>query len=501
MRVTGQNQMYTVLYIEESPNVFAQTAKMISRLGYFLYVAENGHEGLRICQEVKPDIIITDISMTIMSGMELARDARILDENVQIILTASSDQSELLLNTFDLNINCYLSKPIHEDHLKMALRQCSQQLDKLHSIDFHKESNELIVEALNRSPNIVTITDANGKITYVNSRACEVTGKNKNELIHQHISWLYDATPETKQVFQNAFVKGEEWVGELLLKNGEKGDIIEETVVSPVKDDQGKAEYFILFSEDISVRKAAEEEVRKLNAELEYRVLRRTALLDATNRELDEFCDAISHELCGPLSRLQGLSSALCEDFMEKLDDHGKDYLKRIHQTSIQLKQIIDALIKLTQLTRRSIALQDVSLSAICGDIVQSLTLSEPLKIVKFFIAPDITVKGDKTLLKVVMESLLTNAWKNIDGYPRAQIEFGVARSSEKAVYFVRDNGCGFDSKYTSKLFKLFNHTNNGIDKNISTDLVAAQRIIQRHGGRIWAEGELEKGSTFYFTI
>jgi PAS domain S-box-containing protein len=477
---------------------------MISRLGYFLYVAENGHEGLRICQEVKPDIIITDISISSISGIELAREARLVDENIQIILTVSNNESGLLLNTFDLNISSYLSKPIKPDQLEKALDLCSKQLNRTNSIDFHKSSHLLLVEALNRCPSIITITDANGNIQYVNTRACSVTNKEESELLTQHITWLYDAPPETRGLFQNAFIKGEEWTGELLLKSSGTPDIVEETVIYPVVGNQGKADYFILYSEDITVRKAAEEEVRKLNAELEYRVLRRTALLDATNRELDEFCDAISHELCGPLSRLQGLSNALYEDFIEKLDDNGKNYLKRIKETSAQLKQIIDALINLTQLTRRSISMQDVSLSSLCGDIAEKLASSDPGKNVKFFITPEITVKGDKTLLKVVMESLIANAWKNIDGYSKAQIEFGVARSSEKAVYFVRDNGCGFDAKYTSKLFKLFNHNNNTLDKCISicgTELVAAQRIIQRHGGRIWAEGEIDKGATFYFTI
>ncbi|MBT0665959.1 response regulator [Geobacter pelophilus] len=496
--------MYTVLYIEDSPNAFAQTAKMISRLGYFLYVAENGHEGLRICQEVRPDIIISDISMSVLSGIELAREVRMIDENVQIILTVNNSESELLLNTFDLNVNYYLAKPIKAEQLTKTLQHCSQQLDKIKSLSSHNESHQLLIEALNRCPNIVTITDANGSIQYVNSKVCSVTGKNKKELLKQHISWLFEPSLESRESFKNAFIHSSEWKGELFLKNSENNEIIEETIISPVIDGNGRADYFILFSEDITSRKATEEEVRKLNAELEYRVLRRNALLDATNRELDEFCDAISHELCGPLSRLQGLSKALCEDFTDKLGDNGNDYLHRISQTSIQLKQIIDALIKLTQLTRRSILVQDVNLSSICADVVQKLMSSNKDQVIKFFIAPDITVKGDKALLKVVIESLLSNAMKNIEEHNAPQIEFGVARSNEKSVYFIRDNGCGFDSKYSDKLFKLFSHTHHSSDKPATTsgtELVAAQRIIQRHGGRIWAEGELEKGSTFYFTI
>jgi PAS domain S-box-containing protein len=495
--------MYSVLYIEDSAELFAQTAKTISRLGYFLYVAENVHEGLRICHEVRPDIIVSSVAMSVLNGFELAREARVINENVRIILAVDKGELEVLFNTFDLNINHYISKPIRAEQLTNALDACSRQLDKMRSAHHGRESHQLLAEALDRSPNIVTITDEQGNIQYVNARACSVTGKKKNELVNQHISWIYDSTPGSRELFHAIFANGQEWQGELLLKNSDGMSIVEETFVSPVTVNNNQR-YFILYSEDISMRKAAEEEVRKLNAELEYRVLRRTALLDATNRELDEFCDAISHELCGPLSRLQGLSKALFEDLTETLDESGKDYLQRINQTSVQLKQIIDALISLTQLTRRTISMQDVNLSSICGDVAQQLASSAPHKTVKFFIAPDIIVKGDKVLLKVVMENLLANAWKNVDGYPLPKIEFGVARADGKAVYFVRDNGRGFDAKYTDKLFKLFNHSHIAGDKNssaVGTELVAAQRIIQRHGGRIWAEGELEKGATFYFTI
>ncbi len=504
MRVTGQSQMNSVLYIENSPSVFARTAKMLSKLGYFLYVAENGQEGLRIYHEVKPDIIITGLSMPIMNGLELIKEIRSSDENTEIIVTIEKNEVELLLNTFDLNINQYLAKPFEIEQLSAALCRCTARLDRAKSAKLQKENHSLLIKALDHCPSMITITDRNGTIKYVNSQVNVVTGRSTNELVGKHVTRLFSGSSEAGKSINDALLQEQAWKGELVLQDGSGSALIEQAIVSPVHGQTGELKHFILYSEDVTRRKAAEEEIRKLNSELEYRVLKRTALLEATNRELDEFCDAISHELCGPLSRLQGLSKALFEDLNDTLNESGRGYLQRINQTSFQLKHIIDALLSLSQLTRRGISVQNVNLSVITTSIAQGLSTSDPERKARFFVAPDIIVKGDNVLLKLVMENLLLYAWKSTEGHIPAQIEFGIARSNGKAVYFVRDNGCGFDMKYSNKLFKLFNRIQSNHNKSTissGTELATAQRVIQRHGGRIWAEGELEKGSTFYFTL
>ncbi len=504
MKVTGRSEMCSVLYVENSPSVFARTAKMLSKLGYFLYVAENGQEGLRIYNEVKPDIIITDLSMPILNGLELIKAIRTSDAHIEIIVTIEKCDAELLFSTFDLSINHYLAKPVEIDQLSAALCRCMDRLNKAKSVLMQQENHSLLKKALDHCPSMITITDSNGTIKYINSQVKAVTGIPLNELVGKHVTRLFNGSSEAGKSIHDALSQEQVWKGELVLKDGSGSELVEQAIVSPVYSESGELKHFILYSEDVTRRKAAEEEIRKLNAELEYRVLKRTALLDATNRELDEFCDAISHELCGPLSRLQGLSKALFEDLNDTLSENGREYLQRINQTSFQLKHIIDAMLNLSQLTRRGISVQNVNLSAIATSIAQGLSSSDPGRKAKFYVAPDIIVKGDHVLLKLVMENLLSYAWKSTEGHIPAQIEFGIARSNGKAVYFVRDNGCGFDMKYSNKLFKLFNRIQSNHNKSTvssGTELATAQRIIQRHGGRIWAEGEQEKGSTFYFTL
>lgn len=493
--------LYSVLYVEDDPAQFARTAKMLSKLGFFLYVAENGQEALRIYYEVKPDIVIADIEASIMNGSELAREIRKSDVDTRIILTVARNHADLMFNAFDVELSGFLAKPVEFEPLSGLLSQCVGRIDRDRAGKGVNEKNSLLITAIDRCPNMITITDAKGNIQHMNSRALAVRGVNRSDASGSHISGFLG---NASKGILDALSKGEEWAGEISMKGKNGISSVEQTVISPVRGQSGELRHFIVYSEDITGRKTAEEEVRKLNAELEYRVLQRTALLEATNKELDEFCDAISHELCGPLSRLQGLSRALCEDLQEILDETGKDYLNRINLTTIQLKQIIDALLGLSQLTRRGLSVQEVNLGSMASAIAQGLTAAEPGREVKFYITPDAVVRGDQMLLKVAMENLLSYAWKSTAHHSPAQIEFGIARSKGKAVYFVRDNGCGFDMKYYNKLFKLFNRvqgSHDAVPSCVGTELAAAQRIIQRHGGRMWAEGELEKGATFYFTL
>jgi PAS domain S-box-containing protein len=439
-----------------------------------------------------------------MNGLELIKEIRSVDTHTEIIVTIDRSETELLFKTFDLGIINYLAKPFEIDQLSVALCRCTARLDNAKSTKLQQENHSLLIKALDHCPSMITITDRNGTIKYINSQVNAVTGRSSNELVGKHVTRLFNGSSEAGKSINDALLQEQAWKGELVLKDGSGSELVEQAIVSPVHDQSGELKHFILYSEDVTRQKAAEEEIRKLNAELEYRVLKRTALLEASNREMDEFCDAISHELCGPLSRLQGLSKALFEDQNDELNENGREYLQRINQTSLQLKHIIDALLSLSQLTRRGISLQNVSLSSIATSIAKGLSSSDPERKVKFFVAPNIIVKGDNVLLKLVMENLLLYAWKSTEGHIPAQIEFGIARSNGNAVYFVRDNGCGFDMKYSTKLFKLFNRIQSNNNKSTisnGTELATAQRIIQRHGGRIWAVGELEKGSTFYFTL
>lgn len=256
------------------------------------------------------------------------------------------------------------------------------------------------------------------------------------------------------------------------------------------------------ITRDISARRKAEKEILRLNAELEQRVAERTQQLVATIHELESFAYSVSHDLRTPLRNIAGFSQILVEDYADKLDEQAQDYLNRVRAGAQRMGVLIEDLLKLSRITRQDIQTQPVNLSDIVKSLADELCLDAPERQVIFNITADVIIKGDARLLEIAMNNLLGNAWKYTSRCDQTRIDFAVENKNGENVYLVRDNGAGFDMRYAKKLFIAFQrlHTVDEFD-GTGVGLATVARIIQRHGGRIWAEAEVDKGATFFFTL
>ncbi|MBU1191090.1 MAG: PAS domain-containing protein [Gammaproteobacteria bacterium] len=257
-------------------------------------------------------------------------------------------------------------------------------------------------------------------------------------------------------------------------------------------------ELLTLFSQDVGIAL----DNLHLRQSLEYRVSERTAQLSASNDELKAFSYSVSHDLRAPLRRIVGFSNVLLEEYTNQLDSQGQDYLRRVGGSAERMSELIDDLLALSRVAQFDMQPTHVDLSALAEQIALELQNTEPKRNVEFLIAPDIQVQGDSGLLHIALDNLFSNAWKFTRKKAAARIEFGHQDQKGEEIYFVRDNGAGFDMAYVDKLFTAFQRLHDTSDfEGTGIGLATVRRIVRRHNGRVWVEGSPGHGATFYFTL
>ncbi len=253
---------------------------------------------------------------------------------------------------------------------------------------------------------------------------------------------------------------------------------------------------------DITARRRMELEIASLTEGLERRVRERTIEIEALNAELATFSQSVSHDLRAPLRHIESFSKLLIEDYADKLDGEGRDYLMRIAGSAARMGQLIADLLRLSQTTHGQMAVESVDLSALAGSVIAELRRGEPNRRADVIVAPELVVEGDPHLLAAVLENLLGNSWKYTSHHPSARIEFGVTERDGSRVFFVRDDGAGFDMTKAGDVFGAFQRMHDaGEFEGTGIGLATVQRIVHRHGGHAWAESEVERGATIYFTL
>lgn len=270
----------------------------------------------------------------------------------------------------------------------------------------------------------------------------------------------------------------------------------------PLCDSNGEVYGVLGTYEDITDRKEKEHEIKELNATLEERVEDRTQELDAINKELESFSYSVSHDLRAPLRAINGFGEALYEDYSDKLDEEGRDYLRRMHTATLRMGRLIDDLLALSRVTRGKIKKSATDISALAWQVIEELKANEEDKSIEFNVTPNLTAECDEHLIEVVLTNLINNAIKFTNGKKDRKIVFGTTKIDNGLAYYVRDNGAGFDPLYKAKLFSPFQRLHAATEfEGVGVGLATAQRIIHRHGGLAWAEGAVDKGATFYFTL
>ncbi len=363
--------------------------------------------------------------------------------------------------------------------------------------------SEMYFQALVESaPDAIVITDPTGRIVLINAQTEVLFGYRREELEGQPVEMLVPGRfrsehPDLRRGFTSAPVTRPMGAGlDLYAQRKDGSEFPVQISLSPIRSEEGLSIFSAI--RDITQQRKTEQRIRELNA----RLASQNAELQAVNQELEAFSYSVSHDLRAPLRAIDGFSRILLDEQAEALDAAGRNLLERVRRASQHMGRLIDDLLKLARVTRSDFQMQDVDLSALAAEVAEAQRQQMPEHAVEFSCAPGLHAHGDAKLLRIAFDNLLGNAWKFTGGRSAARVEFGMHEEAGEKVYFVADNGAGFDMAFADKLFGAFQRLHDtGEFPGTGIGLATVQRVIHKHGGHIWAQAAVDTGASFFFTL
>ncbi len=392
-----------------------------------------------------------------------------------------------------------------QEVLSIFAARAGAEMERVRSEQKLAEAEQRLSLHVKQTPLGVIEWDTQFRVTAWNPAAEEIFGYTSHEALGCHASELIltpKVIPRIDKLWQDLLSTrgGTRSSNENKTKDGKI--IMCEWYNTSLVTDSGKVMGVASLVVDITDRVQAQTELATYRDQLEEMIEARTAALSAVNKELESFSYSVSHDLRAPLRTINGFSLALLEDYGDRLDDEGRDYLNRLRSASVRMDGLIQNMLSLSRINRQDIQKQDVSLSKMANVIIAELQQADPQRKVECTIQDNMECYGDSQLIRIALDNLLGNAWKYTSKVALANIEFGVKNKNGDTTYYIKDNGAGFDMRYVNKIFDAFQRLHHEREfEGTGVGLATVVRVINRHGGRIWAEAAPNKGAIFYFTL
>jgi signal transduction histidine kinase len=540
--VDAQNHM--ILIVDDNPANLSVVVDYLASHSFHIMVARDGETGLRLAQQDYPDLILLDVLLPGIDGFEVCRRLKANEQtrNIPVIFMTIVTRTEDKVRGFEVGGVDYITKPFQHEEVLARVTTHLRLRELTREVEVAKESLERRVtertaelsqanvrleeeiaerkqaeEALQKSETLLNATQrlskvggwqfdvASGKSFWTEElyRIHELPTNSDMDHVQESLKcYRLEDRPIITEVFRRAAEQGETYDLEFPFTTSKGRPLWIRTTAQPVYE-AGKVVRVIGNLMDITERKQAEEEICRLNHDLEQRVVDRTAQLEAANKELEAFAYSISHDLRAPLRHIDGFIGMLQNKTAATLDDQSRHYTDVIAESARKMGTLIDDLLSFSRMGRNEISKAQIDLNELVRGVIQDSKPETEDRDIQWKIASLPVITGDRTMMRIVMNNLISNALKFTRPRKTAQIEIGCEMKNEtEVVIFICDNGVGFDMNYVDKLFGVFQRLHRQEDfEGTGIGLANVRRVISRHGGMTWAEGEVDHGATFYFSL